>query len=167
MNRQKLTITTAAAIMTATVGFLFLLPTETGLSFAAKTIPQGGPDKPDVFPSPLPKPMFPKDHHHHHDHSSADRSSSSSGSSSSGPTVAQPWNVNLNAMVNLPVKTSYPSTTLQDYPCSGPGIAGNGKISDIDKENATNHAMWLSDGAAVADNIANFDHPIYWCGLER
>ena len=84
--------------MIAAVGFLFIVPTETGLSFAAtdsgngggsdkqsydsgtnsdkgstdqgqqqqqqkdsdpKTVPQGGPGNPDVFPSPLPKPMFP------------------------------------------------------------------------------------------------------------
>src|SRR5215831_10883307 len=42
MNRQKLTITTAAAIVTAAVGFLFIVPTETGLSFAATTTDTGG-----------------------------------------------------------------------------------------------------------------------------
>ena len=75
------------------------------------------------------------------------------------------FNVNLNETIDLPTQPTYPKTTIQDHPCIGPGIAGNGRTEDINRENQTNHAMWLSDSKVFIESIIA-EH-IYWCGIEK
>jgi len=83
---------------------------------------------------------------------------------SSGLTAA--WNVNLNQTVMVPKAATYPQTTLQDNPCIGPGIAGQGKLEDMDKEKQVNPKMAASDALGIIASVG-IGHTMYLCGLEH
>jgi hypothetical protein len=66
----------------------------------------------------------------------------------------------MNMTILLPVKPTYPQTTIQHIECSNM----NTIISDLDRENTQNPAMFQSDKQIVLQTGGVFT-PLHWCGL--